>query len=114
MTRWRHFQNSEVVGLDLELVAKLDMAREQAGVPFEITSGVRTTDQNLEAQGVTHSSHLAGLAVDLRCNNSLDRYHMVKALLDVGFKRLGIYDFHLHADLDPNLPSEVIWTGVSH
>lgn len=114
VTKWRHFQQSEVEGLDQELVAKLDMAREQAGVPFTITSGKREPKSNIEAGGVGDSSHLKGLAVDLRCSNSLDRYQMIKALLLVGFQRIGVYDQHIHCDLDTTLPQEVIWTGVSH
>jgi uncharacterized protein YcbK (DUF882 family) len=114
MDRWRHFKASEVEGLEPELVAKVDLACERAGVAFIITSGKRTESGNLEAGGVAGSSHLKGLAVDLSCKDSPDRYRMVKALLDVGFMRLGIYDRHIHTDMDPDLPSEVIWIGVSH
>lgn len=114
MKKWRHFQDREIVGLDTELVAMLDLAREKAGVPFVITCGLRTEETNTEVGGVPNSSHLNGLAVDLRCQNSLDRYKMVKALLDVGFKRLGVYTLHIHADRDTSMPPEVLWTGVSH
>lgn len=112
--KWRHFKEDEVTGLDLELVAKLDLARERAGVPFVITSGKRDAKRNALDGGVQDSSHLRGLAVDLRCSNGLDRFQMVKALLGVGFERLGCYDAHIHVDLDPSLPQEVLWTGVSH
>lgn len=108
--RWRHFQDSEVEGLDTELVAKLDLAREQAGVPFLITCGLRTLEQNAAlAESVSDSAHLTGHAVDLACSESGPRFAMVKSLLDVGFTRMGIYSAHLHVDNDATKPQQVIW-----
>lgn len=108
------FTEDEVQGLDPEFVAKLDWARGRAGVPFVITSGKRTPEQNERAMGVDASAHIKGLAVDLRCSDSQVRFKMVNALLLAGFKRIGIYDKHVHCDLDPDLPQEVCWVGVSH
>lgn len=108
------FKPEEIEGLDLELVAKLDWARGRSGIPFIITSGKRTPEENERAMGVDASAHIKGLAVDLRCNNSQDRYKMVQALLLAGFKRLGVYNAHIHADSDPDLPQDVCWIGVSH
>lgn len=108
------FQISEIEGLDTELVAKLDWARGRAQVPFIITSGKRTPEQNEQVMGVDASAHIKGLAVDLRCSNSQDRYKMLNALLLAGFKRVGIYSAHIHVDLDTSLPQEVSWIGVSH
>lgn len=114
MSQYHFFKDEEIVGLDKELVAMLDWARGRANIPFEITCGVRTPEQNTAVGGVSESSHLKGLAVDLACSDSMARYKMVQALLLSGFKRLGIYDKHIHADRDATLPQEVIWTGVSH
>lgn len=108
------FSEQEVAGLDFELVAMLDWARGRAGIPFIITSGKRTQKENIAAGGVDASSHLKGLAVDLKCDNSPDRYHMIQALLLAGFKRIGVYNAHIHCDRDTTLPQEVVWTGVSH
>lgn len=112
--RFHHFQASEIIGLDLELVAKLDIAREQAKIPFVIISGWRSDKKNLEAGGVPDSAHLRGLAVDLECSTGNDRWKMITALWDAGFTRIGIYSGHVHADLDPTLPQHVIWIGISH
>jgi len=35
------------------------------------------------------------------------------ALLQAGFRRIGIYDKHIHADIDKTLPQDVMWWGVS-
>lgn len=112
--KYNYFKPEEVIGLDCELVAKLDWARGRAGVPFVITSGKRTVEENTKAGGVSESAHMKGLAVDLRCADSNARYCMVQALVLVGFKRIGLYTKHLHCDLDPTLPQEVIWMGESH
>lgn len=108
------FTQAEIEGLDTELVAKLDWARGRSGIPFIITSGRRTPEENERAMGVDASAHIKGLAVDLRCSDSESRYKMLNALFLAGFKRLGVYDKHIHADLDPGLPQDVCWVGVSH
>ena len=61
---YKYFKEKEIVGLNTGLVEMLDKAREIAGIPFIITSGVRTPKQNEDAGGVNDSSHRKGLAVD--------------------------------------------------
>ena len=109
----RYFTDSEVDKLDQRLVDKLDRARNLSGMPFLITSGYRTPDENIQAGGLQDSAHCSGLAVDLRCSDGIQRYKILSALLDVGFKRIGCYDRHIHVDLDETKPQYVIWTGES-
>lgn len=110
LTRWKHFQESEVIGLDLSLVDGIDQARENAGVPFIITRGLDTPEHNATLpEAVTDSAHLTGHAVDLACQDSLTRFLMVKALLQGGFSRLGIYSAHIHVDNDATKPQRVMW-----
>lgn len=112
--KYRYFSDEEAKGLDLELMAMLDWSRARAGVPFTITCGMRTPEENIHVDGVQDSSHLRGLAVDLRVVSSEDRFRMVQALLLSGFKRIGIYSAHLHVDRDESLPQYVCWIGISH
>jgi len=112
--RWHFFEPREVVGLKDEFVAMLDRARGVARVPFVITSGFRTVEQNQASGGADQSSHELGLAVDLACGDSSIRFKILKALLAVGFSRIGVYDKHLHVDADPTKPQNVIWWGISH
>lgn len=114
MNKPNFFSPEEVAGLDQELVAKLDWARGRAGVPFTITNGLRTQDQNDSVGGVQDSAHLRGLAVDIRCVSGDNRFKMVNALFLAGFRRIGVYDAHIHVDLDLSLPQEVLWVGISH
>lgn len=105
-----YFKPWEVEGLDQELCSMLDHARALAGIPFIITSGLRTIEANSEIPGsVRDSSHITGNAVDLGCAFSSDRIRMVRALLQVGFVRIGIYRGHLHVDNSLTLPQNVMW-----
>lgn len=106
---YKYFTTKEVVGLKHGLVLLLDKAREIAGVPFVINSGYRTSQYNKEVGGVENSAHTLGLAVDLRCRNSTERFKIVKALMEAGFTRIGIGDTFVHCDLDKSKPQEVIW-----
>jgi len=112
--KWAFFTDIEVAGLDNELVARLDTARKVAGVPFRITSGLRTCAANEAAMGVESSSHIKGLAVDLAVSDSVSRFAILKGLIDAGFVRIGVYEKHCHADVDLSKPQKVIWTGISH
>lgn len=105
----RYFTPDEVKGLDPAFVAILDYARQKAGVPFVITSGFRTPEENAAAGGAANSAHLRGLAVDLRCRDSHDRYLIIRALFQLGLQRIVVYagDGHVHVDNDPDLPAQV-------
>jgi zinc D-Ala-D-Ala carboxypeptidase len=106
----RHFTDAEIVGLQPKLVEMLDNARDVAGIPFIITSGLRTMDANALAGGAHNSSHLRGLAVDLAVGGDMDRFLITKALLAAGFNRVGLYVSHVHGDCDDSLPPNVLWT----
>lgn len=106
--RW--FDEAEVKGLNPNLIRMLDRARGLAKVPFIITSGVRTREENELAGGAPNSAHLRGLAVDLRCHNSWTRFRMVPALYMAGFRRMVLYagDGHIHVDADAELEQDVM------
>ncbi len=113
---YKYFTAEEVVGLDQELVTKLDQARHLAGFPFVITSGLRTLEKNQSVIGaVPDSAHLKGLAVDLRVENSHEVSLLIDACKTVGITRRGIYvnsdnvPTHVHVDIDPDKVSDVIW-----
>jgi len=110
MANWTYFTDDEVKGLDTELVAMLDRARGLAGVPFVITCGLRTQEQNdALPESVKDSAHLSGNAVDLACADSTTRFAMLRGLILAGFTRIGVYQNHLHADNSVTLPQKVCW-----
>ena len=87
----------------------LDQARDIAGVPFVINSGIRSVERNAQVGGAADSAHISGHAVDIRCPTGRHRFLIVRALLEVGFTRLGIGKTFVHADTDQSKPNEVIW-----
>ena len=112
----KHFKPEEFacpccgrIDMDLKFLVRLDWARSIADVPFRITSGFRCPKHNKEIGGRPNSSHLRGLAADIACSNSEERYKIINALIMVGFKRIGIADSFIHVDYDLTKPQEVIW-----
>ena len=110
MGKYANFTDQELQGLDDGLCQMLSVARGKANLPFIITCGLRTPATNAAlAESVSDSAHLTGHAVDLACSDSPTRFAMIKALLDAGFTRMGIYSAHLHVDNDATKPPSVIW-----
>lgn len=95
--------------MNKELLSLLDVARSVSEIPFNITSSWRSKDYNDKINGRVNSAHLRGLAVDIACSGSSDRYMIVEALLFAGFERIGIAKNFIHADIDETLPNAVIW-----
>ena len=95
---------------DQRTLVKLDNARIKAGIPFTITSGCRCEDHNKAVDGSKESSHLRGLAFDIRTNDSHSRSIIIQALLHAGFTRIGVAKGFIHVDNDFTKVQEVIWT----
>jgi len=96
--------------MDLDFLAKLDEAREFAGIPFIINSAYRSPEHNAKIGGKPNSSHLKGLAVDIKATDSRTRFLVLNALISVGFNRIGIADTFIHVDDDKDKSDKVIWT----
>lgn len=116
MANYKHFTDREVDGLDPTFIEKLDKARDIAGIPFVITSGYRTPEKNQSVIGaVPDSSHLKGLAVDLRVTSSREAALVIDAAKSAGIDRRGIYvdsywnPRHIHIDVDPDKINDVLF-----
>jgi zinc D-Ala-D-Ala carboxypeptidase len=97
--------------MSISFLHKLDEARAIAGVPFKITSGYRSEKHNATGGGRVGSSHAKTpcKAVDIHCNNSLDRTIIINALVKVGLgRRMGIGKTFIHTDDDKDKPA-AIW-----
>jgi uncharacterized protein YcbK (DUF882 family) len=94
--------------IEIELVESLQKVREYFG-PMTIVSGCRCGPYNRSVGGSPTSSHLRGLAVDIRSANSLSRFNLVRCLLAEGFKRIGIGQDFIHVDQDSSKPQFLIW-----
>lgn len=91
------------------LLSMLDEVRERAGIPLVIASAMRCPVRNKAEKGVDGSSHLTGLAVDIRCGTSQNRFRIIKAALDVGFTRIEAAPTWVHLDVDESKPQSVIF-----
>ena len=118
------FADSTVPGsgdlMDPAVMALCDDFAVSQGRKFRITSGVRSPARNVAAGGVGDSAHLPkahcggkSVAVDIAMANGAERFAIVFFLLGRGVRRIGVYDKHVHFDLDPSLPQSVIWAGIS-
>lgn len=93
-----------------KFLKKLDKAREIAGIPFFITSAYRSPQHNLDVGGVQDSAHtlIPCKAVDIACDNSINRQKIIRALAEVGLtRRLGIAKSFIHTDDSPK--TDAIW-----
>jgi len=97
------------------LLQMLDDARRNYGSSINITGSWRPLDGEIRTSA--HQISLKGIweAADLRCRTSRERAGLLPALLEAGFKRIGIYDRHIHVDVatEPRFDQDVIWLGVS-
>jgi hypothetical protein len=96
--------------MEEKLVWSLEMLRRAIGLPIYISSDYRPSST---------TSHGRGRAVDITDDKDSDgisgrwTYKVVTAALALGFTRIGIYNKHVHLDMDPASPQEVIWGGAS-
>lgn len=97
--------------MDDEFLVRLNYARLLAGVPFIINTDHRPGDER---------AHGYGKAVDIQCTDSHKRFAIISGALQAGFRRIGVYDLHIHldyanADDDERFRNaqDVIWTGKS-
>ena len=100
------------------MIEKLQHVRDILGKSMTITSGVCCESFNKSINGNLVSNHIPdsdriGLAADIACTNSIDRYELVKVTQKF-FKRIGIVGEHsgnfIHLDVDKTKPQEVLWT----
>lgn len=103
---------------DPELVHMLDVARSHAtyhasrDIPFRISEGggIRPLTGDFRRDS---SAHTTGHAADIAVADSVNRFYILEALIFVGFRRIGVYDRHIHVDTSPNHAPCVVWTGIS-
>ena len=95
--------------MDKKFLSRLDEARDYAGIPFIINSAYRSPNHPLSVKNPT-SSHIKGLAVDIKATDNETRFKIVEALISVGFTRIGIADTFVHVDLDFDKRQNIIWT----
>ena len=98
-------------GMDIsdKLKQKVFMMREDAQVPFVITSGARCSSHNSSVGGKSNSAHTRGLAVDIAYNTSGRAFAIERSAYKHGVKRIGRNrrKSFIHVDIDESLPQNV-------
>lgn len=95
--------------MDEHFLEMLNQARHIAGKPWKVNSGKRCAANNKAAGGVSSSSHLKGLAVDISATSGAKKFEVVKAAMEAGFTRIGIGKTFVHLDADQTKAQNTIW-----
>ena len=95
-----------------ELLEILDQIRNSLGRPVIITSGYRCSKHNATLDNsVSDSAHTSGLAVDISCRSSRDKYEILQeAMIRGSVTRVGIGRSFIHIDVDSSKPQRLVWT----
>lgn len=103
--------------MDAGFMIMLQLAREYAGIPFNISSGARCIVHNKRIGGKKDSAHLPDRAgdshaADITFKDGFQLFIIINALLNAGFRRIGI-NFKLkfvHVDNDSGKPQDTIFS----
>ena len=115
--RTEHFSKLElscpccgVMGMDQEFMDILEAVRKEYGKPMKLNSSFRCHKHNEAIGAKSSSSHCLGVAVDIDCDFSRQRFDLIRHLLK-HVTRIGIGEGFIHADNDlANKSANVIWT----
>lgn len=95
----------------IELLSKLEQLRVIIRHPIILTSASRCPARELAVSGKSGGAHTTGDAVDIKCTSDLDRFNLIRILLELGFCRIGVSFKRgfIHADISDSLPQAVFW-----
>lgn len=96
--------------MDKNFLIQLDNARHLSGIPYIINSAFRSISHEKSRGRDGSSTHTLGKAVDIRVRNSRERFHILRGLIEAGFRRIGVANTFIHVDSDPVKDKDVIWT----
>lgn len=107
---YKYFKDSEfkkcvpacsIAQMNPLFLSLLDEVREVAGIPLVINSAYRSISYEWSKGRSGSSSHCKGIAVDIRCNSSINRAKIIDAIFQVIDKpRIGVSSTFIHLDID--------------
>lgn len=116
----RYFKESEfrrcnpacsIEDMEQDALDMFDDIRRRAGIPMVLNCAYRSQEWDKAKGRSGNGAHTKGYAIDVRCVDSANKYKIVKAALECGCPRIGIYRTFVHLDCDPTLPQNIIWYG---
>lgn len=90
-------------------IAILDNLRVLYGKPMIVNSGYRCKKHNEEEGGNPNSEHPEGDGVDIKVENSVDRFELVFNAVNIGIKRIGIGKMFVHLGFSKTKLQNVMW-----
>lgn len=90
-------RHCQAVKIDPELMRRLQVLRNKAGVPLSVSSGYRCPEHNRAVGGAEDSQHVKGTAADLKSSLPVKELHGLaeSVFADGG---LGSYTWGIHVD----------------
>lgn len=114
----KHFSAHELecpccggIDMDKEFLDWLDNYRDLLGRPIRPSSGYRCISHNAKCGGSPTSKHIQGTAADLPYRNGKELVDMVRLAITLGALGIGVYEKHIHVDIDPSRNAQVMWWG---
>lgn len=97
--------------MNVRFLQELQIVRDEYTKPIQITSGIRCPEWNEHEGGSKTSSHLFGYAADIYCEDLMDRFLLLGAIMSgaSAIVRVGIGKDFIHVDMDPNKVPYVVW-----
>ena len=89
--------------MNKQFIQTLEDMRSACGFPFIITSGLRCHTHNEYCGGSINSNHLKGVACDIACHNSDERWDIVSSALAHGLS-VGVAEDFVHVDMRSSTP----------
>lgn len=102
-----------ICNVSTAFINRLQATRTVAGIAFNINSGCRCPSHNNKERGKPTSDHLTTEKIqcegaDIMCENSFDRYIIIRAAVLCGFKRIFIHKSFIHLGMKKENPQEIL------
>ena len=107
MKTWKNFLPEEfekacppcqISDMDADFMDCIQRVRSLSCIPMKINSAYRSPEYEHSKGRAGTSLHTLGRALDIHCDNSVTRYHLVSAALSLGELSLVIYPTFIHFD----------------
>ena len=101
----------EITNLHPDLFKVLTELERRMGFELQVNSGYRDPEHNKDVGGVEGSEHTYDPAEgsDVFCQRSTTRYKMVKTLMEMGVRRIGIGKTFVHVGISKDKPQDCLW-----
>ena len=106
--------SSQPERLDSLLLRFLKEFEDNFHVCLKINSAFRSPEWEKHYNRDGSSAHCLGKAVDIHCPNNVFRYQLIKAALQFGINRIGVYKNFIHLDVATSKDNKTpccIWYG---